>query len=130
MRKTFRQLANIHGLHKLTSPKAGAKLPPDSQQANSDSMPVWTGTKYETWGEVRRRGWRYVPGDQHLPVEGSTVTTSPDEINTGISLRAVRVRRNFDNAEMVIPEKAYNALKHSVDETGKMKITLLEYLDS
>jgi hypothetical protein len=45
-------------------------IPPNAGQwpeAEKENLPIWTGTKYETYGTIKRRGWRYSPGDQCLP---------------------------------------------------------------
>lgn len=93
----------------------------DEERAN---VPVWTGEKYEPYSVVKARGWRYVPGDQHLPTQSAV-----SAVNTAVTFNAVRVRRNKDGAEMTIPARAYHALKDSVDDqTGQKKLTVIEVL--
>lgn len=105
----------------------------DVPLSDSDDMPVWTGHKYETWGEVRRRGWRYTPGDLRLPTDNENTDNFKHKQNMTTSVNPakrakihVRVRRTADDIEMTIPYAAYKDMRNSVDDMiGDKKLYLL-----
>lgn len=104
-------------------------VPKDLPDSERENVPVFTGKGYETYGNVKRRGWRYTPGDQHLPLDNDETSTN-QKMQTNINPASkkkiyVRVRRN-DDVEMTMPYRAFTNVRNSVNEqTGTKTVTLL-----